>query len=113
VGQVANLSDSSRQVDNLSHNNNNRSPRERIMHTFKLFTARQCNQLLGRCGVFWQDESYDHCVRDEDELERIIQYVECNPVKAELADAPNNWPYSSASARRKQGLLLGTPIISR
>ena len=61
-----------------------RSPRERVMHTLKTHTALECNWLLSLRGTFWQDESYDHCVRDEEELYRIINYVEQNPVKAGL-----------------------------
>jgi putative transposase len=88
-----------------------RSPRERIMHTLKLHTASKCNRQLGRCGALWQAESYDHCVRDDDELERIIQYVELNPVKARLVSQPEQWPFSSAFDRAERGLLLGQPIV--
>jgi putative transposase len=66
---------------------------------------------MGRCGAFWQAESYDHCVRDDDELEQIIQYVEFNPVKARLVDQPEQWPFSSARDRANSGLLLGQPIV--
>lgn len=81
------------------------------MHTLKRHTARQCNRLLGRHGAFWQDESYDHCVRDDGELERIFQYVEYNPVKAGLVAEPEQWPFSSAQGRAKRGLLLGQPLV--
>ena len=64
------------------------TPRERIVHSLNLFTATTCNRLLNRCGRFWQAESYDHWVRDPDELDRIIAYIEHNPVKAGLADSP-------------------------
>ena len=37
-----------------------------------------------RTGQFWQHESYDHWTRDLVELERIIRYIEENPVKAGL-----------------------------
>jgi putative transposase len=38
------------------------------------FTARSANLLLGRTGqAFWQDESFDHRVRSEAELERIAR----------------------------------------
>ncbi len=57
VEQVANLLEP-RQVGNLPHV---RPPRERIMHTLKLHTAKECNRQMGRGGVFWQSESYDHC----------------------------------------------------
>ena len=33
-------------------------------------------------GSFWQDESYDHVIRDDNELEILIRYVIENPVKA-------------------------------
>ncbi|MEX2176125.1 MAG: hypothetical protein WD872_17315 [Pirellulaceae bacterium] len=78
----------------------NKSPREVIMQSIKSYTAHECNAVLGRAGVFWQDESYDHCVRDEDELERIFDYIELNPVKAGLCPTRQAWPYSSAYDRK-------------
>src|SRR5260370_29161770 len=81
-----------------------RPPRERIMHTLKLHTALECNKALGRVGPFWQDESYDPCVRDEEELGRIIQYVEMNPVRAGWVAQAEQWAYSSALERRDKRL---------
>jgi REP element-mobilizing transposase RayT len=75
------------------------SPLAIIMHSVLSFTAHECNQLLGQTGAFWQGESYDHCVRDERELERIVQYIEMNPVKAGLCVRPEDWPFSSAFCR--------------
>ena len=60
-------------------------------------TARQANLILGRTGeAFWQDESFDHRVRDEAELDRLVHYVEHNPVSAGLAANPHAWHWSSA-----------------
>jgi hypothetical protein len=42
------------------------------------------------------DESFDHRVRDEAELDRIVHYVEYNPVNAGLAANPREWHWSSA-----------------
>jgi putative transposase len=68
-----------------------------ITRWLKGSTARQANLILGRTGkVFWQDESFDHRVRDEVELDRIVRYVEYNPVRAGLAENPSAWPWSSA-----------------
>ncbi len=72
-----------------------RSPREWIMQSIKGFTARRCNQILGLSGAFWQDESWDHLVRGDDELERIICYIEDNSVKAGLVKSPEDWLWSS------------------
>ena len=48
------------------------SPLASIMHSLKSFTAHEANRILQRHGPFWQRESYDHWVRDDDELDRII-----------------------------------------
>lgn len=66
----------------------------KIMHSFKLHTALEANKILGRDGVFWQHENYDHYVRDESELERIIKYVIYNPAKAGLVDDWKKWKWT-------------------
>ena len=69
----------------------------RITKSIKGFTARECNRILQRTGEkFWQDESFDHAVRSEDEFYRIARYIVRNPVKARLVDNPEEWPWSSA-----------------
>jgi type I restriction enzyme R subunit len=87
-----------------------RSPRERIMYSLKRYTSNQCNRALGRLGTFWQCESYDHWIRDADELERIIRYIEANPVKAGLAKNPEEWVYSSAAHRLRTGTRYALPL---
>jgi len=58
----------------------------RITCGIKGVSARDANVILGRTGQhFWEDESYDHWVRDEAEFERIVSYIERNPVSAGLA----------------------------
>jgi putative DNA methylase len=76
-----------------------RSPLSSIMHSLKSYTAHQANAILGRSGAFWQHESYDHWVRDEDELERIVAYIVANPVKAGLVKEPHQWFFCSAHDR--------------
>jgi putative transposase len=86
------------------------TPRERIMHSIKRYTAEQCNRRLRAEGRFWQPESYDHWVRDVDELERIINYIEYNPVKAGLVPVPKLWGFGSAQHREALGLAFGAPL---
>ncbi len=70
------------------------APLWRITEAIKGFTATQANQLLGRSGQpFWQSESFDHWIRKRDELERIVRYVESNPVTAGLAPTEDDWPW--------------------
>ena len=73
-----------------------RNARVTLMRAIKGRTARACNQVLGREGPFWQSESYDRVVRGIDELERLVRYVEYNPVKAGLCARPEEWEFSSA-----------------
>jgi putative transposase len=77
------------QIDNLSD-----KPVSKIMQSLKRYTAREANKILGRRGAFWQDESYDHVVRDSNELERIVLYVLHNPVKAGLIEHWRDWKWS-------------------
>ncbi len=60
-----------------------------VLHSWKSYTAREANRILGRRGSFWQREYYDHLVRDDAEFERAVKYVVENPVKAGL----RNWEW--------------------
>ncbi len=73
---------------------------DRITKSLKGYTARECNKLLERTSkTFWQDESFDHAVRSEDEFYRIQRYIERNPVKAGLVKSPEEWLWSSAARK--------------
>ena len=73
----------------------------RITQSIKGFTARRINEHRQTAGtVFWQDESYDHWVRGDEEMHRIIRYIEQNPVTAGLCATPEQWPWSSARFRQ-------------
>jgi putative transposase len=69
-------------------------PLNKIMQSLKRHTARKSNIVLGREGAFWQDESYDHIVRDSGEFERIINYVLENPIKAGLVSKWEDWSWT-------------------
>ena len=69
-----------------------------ILHSWKSFTSKEANKILCRAGErFWQQESFDHWIRDDDERYRLIKYVENNPVKAHLCRSPEDWRWSSAN----------------
>ncbi len=75
-----------------------------ILRSRKRQTSRQANLLLGRTNnIFWQQESYDHWIRDDEEKERICRYIRYNPVKAGLCRNPEDWPWSSAARRKRAG----------
>jgi REP element-mobilizing transposase RayT len=72
---------------------------DRVVHSWKSYTAHSANQLLGRSGIFWHRDYFDRFMRDEGHLNRTIDYVENNPVKAGLASEPTEWRWSSARWR--------------
>jgi REP element-mobilizing transposase RayT len=65
-----------------------------ILHSLKRHTGRKSNLILNQSGPFWQDESYDHIIRDEAELERTIRYILHNPVKSNLVKEQKDWSWS-------------------
>jgi putative transposase len=72
-------------------------PMPEIMQWVKGTSGRRINRMLGREGeAFWQDESYDRLVRSSDEGERIVRYIERNPVTAGLVRRIEDWEWSSA-----------------
>lgn len=70
---------------------------DEIVKSWKGFTGREANKLLGRTGEpFWAREYYDHLLRDDAERARLSDYIHDNPVKAGLCARPEDWPWSSA-----------------
>jgi putative transposase len=73
-------------------------PLRKALDNLKSGSARIGNELLGRKGnPFWQDESYDHWVRSDIERQRIVRYIEKNPVTAGLVSNIQDWKWSSAN----------------
>jgi putative transposase len=73
----------------------------RTLQAIKGASGRTSNLILGRVGRrFWQDESFDHWVRNANEFERVRAYIERNPVAAGLVQSPEDWPWSSASRKK-------------
>jgi 1-hydroxy-2-methyl-2-(E)-butenyl 4-diphosphate synthase len=52
---------------------------EKILHSWKSFTAKRANEILGNSGEFWQEEYFDHVVRDGEDLKNQVRYVLKNP----------------------------------
>ena len=65
----------------------------RIMKGIKGASSRRINQLLGRAGNLWQEESFDHVVRSHEWTQRKIEYVCNNPVRNGLVTDLNDYPW--------------------
>lgn len=74
------------------------APLYSTLQSLKNRTSRQANLILQRTGKFWQAESYDHVIRCGEELQRTLWYVLNNPVKAQLVDSWDQWPWTYCKA---------------
>lgn len=46
-----------------------------ILHSWKSYTAKAINKLIGRTGTFWQEERFDHVVRNAAYLDKYERYI--------------------------------------
>jgi|694.fasta_scaffold32629_3 1-hydroxy-2-methyl-2-(E)-butenyl 4-diphosphate synthase len=77
---------------------------DEIVHSWKSFTAKEANRLLGRQGSFWQEEYYDHVIRDTDDFNHQLRYVLGNPGKGK---ASANWTGSRYDDKSRDSLGAG------
>jgi len=85
----------------------NGHPVSEVLQSWKSFTSKRANALLGRTGKFWEPDYFDRFVRDAEHLRNTIRYIEANPVKAGLAMEASQWPWSSASDAGRRPALPG------
>ena len=72
-------------------------PIGKVIHSWKTFTAREINKLLGQSGQLWQDDFFDTFMRDDEHQAAEVLYIERNPVNAGLVPKAIEWPWSSAA----------------
>jgi REP element-mobilizing transposase RayT len=72
-----------------------------ILRSWKTYTAREANRVLGHTGGFWQAEYYDHLIRDDDDLVHAVEYAWSNPDKAGYS----NWKWRGKSESRVAELV--------
>jgi REP element-mobilizing transposase RayT len=77
----------------------------KILQSLKGFTAKESNRLLGRKGPFWQDERFDHLVRNDGDWLDKFEYIHNNPVSAGLVEKPQDYPFSSLVTMHSKGRL--------
>lgn len=78
------------------------APLPEIVKSWKSFTGRWALRHAVALGLripgkgFWMREAWDRFIRDDTHLQRTIDYIHRNPVKAGLCVSPNAWRWSSA-----------------
>ena len=66
---------------------------DRLMRSFKSYTARVVNVNLQRTGrPLWQAGYHDHAVRRDEDLLKLARYIVTNPLRAGLVNEIGQYP---------------------
>jgi putative transposase len=87
----------------------------RTLKPLNMRYAQRINRSQGWKGHVWQGRFFSSAL-DDAYLWAAIRYVECNPVRARMADKAEDYPWSSASAHcgmRSDPLLTEKPLWQR
>ncbi|MBZ0271432.1 transposase [bacterium] len=68
-----------------------------VIWSWKSYTAKKINAVLGRSGQVWQAEYWDRFIRNEAHFKNAVEYIHENPVKAGFVDRAEDWRWSSAA----------------
>ena len=74
----------------------------KTVHGFKIKYSRHFRD-KHRPGRVWQNRFWDHIIRDQDDLERHLDYIHFNPVKHGVTDDPFEYEHSSLSSYFQEG----------
>ena len=64
-----------------------------ILRSIKSYSARRINDRLGSRAKIWQDESFDHVLRNSESLDAKVAYILANPVRAGLVNVSADYPW--------------------
>jgi putative transposase len=76
----------------------------RLLQAIKMsFGALYRQSMNVHSGRVWQNRFWDHIIRDQEDLNRHLDYVHYNPVKHGMAGSPIKWQWSSIHGYRRDG----------
>jgi putative transposase len=67
----------------------------RVMESIKVGATKRTNHSRGELGLLFQPRFFDRALRSVKEYHGKVGYIHLNPVKAGLAERPEDWPWSS------------------
>ena len=65
-----------------------------ILQSLKGWTSHAINELIGRRGAFWQEESHERVINGWTEYRATARYIWYNPRAWGLVGAPEDWPWT-------------------
>ena len=79
----------------------------RIMHWIKLHSAKLWNFASGAENHVWGNRYFSRAIRDQQEYDSVMNYIDQNPVAAGLVPTPEEWRASGSfhKVRKISGLI--------
>lgn len=68
-------------------------PLKKLTHSIKRFSAHEINRKSYDFGPVWQEESFDHVVRNQETFSAKLLYIRMNPVRAGLVKRAEDYPW--------------------
>ena len=76
-----------------------------VLQRIKMSFAAQYRKRHGLYrGRVWQNRFWDHVIRDQEDMNRHVDYIHLNPVKHGFVNNPADWRYSSFHEYVREGL---------
>ena len=72
---------------------------ERAVQLIKGGSSYQIRKQRGHKMQIWQQGFHDWTIRDSNDWHTKTEYIRMNPVRAQLAEKPEDWLYSSATGK--------------
>jgi REP-associated tyrosine transposase len=72
---------------------------EKCIQLVKGGSSHQIHKERNQKMEIWQEGFYDWTIRDGEDWRTKVEYIRLNPVRANLVEKPQDWPYSSASGK--------------
>ncbi len=77
-------------------------PLEKIIRSWKSYTAKRIMDLTGCGSPVWWNDYWDRFIRDDGHYSNTWRYIEENPVSAGLVGQADAWRWGSAYGRRSE-----------
>ena len=74
---------------------------QKIKMSYGMFYRRTTSL---RSGRVWQHRYWDHIIRNQDDMNRHIDYIHFNPVKHNFVRNPFDWEHSTIHEYKKNGM---------
>lgn len=78
---------------------------DRLVRSWKSFTAHQLQRLHRRVGCVWREESFDRVVCNEEELRQKAEYIAGNPWKRWPFIKGYRWVWEAQEAGQDSGRI--------